>query len=261
MLRRCCAHYSHRFHRKSKPQPRTNGFTGFFRGVSVVATAVLATGYRLFKQGESQPSSTEGHDLRVCLRPQIGSEQQEAQNSGSGVVWDQDHVVTCCHVTQGRRFMVASKDDQEYLLAVVAESPQDDVALLKTVDGQTLSCTTPFSARPVYQSPVVDLAEKRYRLLGNGQIAPLSRVDFARISLATPHHVITIGRLASEPGFSGGAVLSDTGKAVGIYRFGGYFAGSFQWLGGYIRADHLKVVVDRMLNDDNNTTLPDGGDK
>jgi len=177
--------------------------------------------------------------------------QEIPRASGSGFVWDHEHIVTNYHVIKdAHRFMVTFSDHATCEARLVGAEPDCDLAVLKLVAphpsallplevggsaglhvGQrVLAIGNPFGLDQTLTSGIVSGLGREMRGVSGRKLRGLVQTD-----------------AAINPGNSGGPLLDARGRLIGVNTMIASPSGAFVGVGFAIPVDTVKRIVRQLL--------------
>lgn len=178
--------------------------------------------------------------------------QEIPRGSGSGFVWDEQHVVTNFHVIQNAdRAVVTLSDHVACEASVVGVEPDSDVAVLKINVGKKGKPLVPLTRGTATNLQV----GQRVLAIGNpfgldqtltsGIVSGLGR-ELKGVSGRIIRRLIQIDA-AINPGNSGGPLLDGRGRLIGVNTMIASPSGVFSGVGFAIPVDTVARVVQQLI--------------
>jgi S1-C subfamily serine protease len=182
----------------------------------------------------------------------LGRAQEVSEGSGSGFLWDDEHVVTNLHVVRdGTKFLVRMQDESVHNAEIVGYAADYDLAVLR-VD-------LPEEERhslPIGESATLKVGQKAFAIgypfgleqtLTTGVISGLGREIESQSGLQIQGVIQTDA--AINPGNSGGPLLDSSGRLIGINTAIATPSGANSGVGFAVPVDTVNRIVPRILKE------------
>lgn len=199
--------------------------------------------------------------LQQALNPVMMNVMEIPAQTGSGFIWDENHIVTNCHVvgvdaTEVQVTFVDNEGNREaYRAKVRGVDPDKDVAVLRLIETKDKHMK---SLKPLVKGSSSGLRVGQ-SAIAVGNPFGLDHTLTTGVISGLGRQIATMGRrpifnmiqtdAAINPGNSGGPLLDSLGRLIGmntaIYSTSGASAG----IGFAIPVDTLKAVVDIIVRD------------
>jgi serine protease Do len=163
---------------------------------------------------------------------------------GTGIVLNREgYIVTCNHVLAGCNSVRIGQGEEIYEAKVVGTDPYNDVALLKTEQGRFKPIELGDSSKLSTGQFVLALANPFNRQQPTATTGIITNPDASLRQwrgTAMENAIATDARL--NPGFSGGPLVDDQGKMIGMNV-------AYVWSRGIaMPINKIKTITDRLLN-------------
>ncbi|MGN0034390.1 MAG: S1C family serine protease [Coriobacteriales bacterium] len=184
---------------------------------------------------------------------QGASSSSETQSGlGSGVILTSDgYILTNNHVVEGASSVTAKIDDQEYAATVVGTDSSSDLAVIK-IDATGLTPIEVGSSSDLVVGQWVMAAGSPYGLeksVSTGIISALYRSTSMQSSTGLSIYANMIQTDAAvNPGNSGGALVDENGKLIGINTLIESNSGSNAGIAFAIPVDYAMKIADQLKN-------------
>jgi putative serine protease PepD len=223
-------------------------------------TTASVAGREVADQSSSAPTSVS--ELYKHVSPSVVEIQVQAQGdspfgspqggTGTGWMYDETHIVTNQHVTDGaNEVTIRFEDGREVQARVIGSDPSTDVALLELNEGADAPAAMERGSTESLEvgDPVVAIGSP-FGLEGSlttGVVSGLGRTIQAPDGFAIDNVVQTDAAL--NPGNSGGPLLDLSGRVVGMNAQIASQSGSNSGIGYAIPIETVQSVVEQLLAD------------
>mmetsp|Transcript_11062 Transcript_11062/g.24366 ORF Transcript_11062/g.24366 Transcript_11062/m.24366 type:complete len:458 (+) Transcript_11062:224-1597(+) len=178
--------------------------------------------------------------------------QETHAGTGSGFIWDQNHIVTNFHVIKdAERATVVLADGTSLEASIVGVSPENDLAVLKVIH-DTSAKFPPLErggSRHLKVGQRVFAIGNPFGLdqtLTNGIVSGLGR-EMRGVAGRTMYGLVQTDA-AINPGNSGGPLLDSRGRLIGVNTMIASPSGAFAGVGFAIPVDTVERVVSQLID-------------
>ncbi|CAK9084834.1 Protease Do-like 1 [Durusdinium trenchii] len=179
----------------------------------------------------------------------FGSLQDIKQGTGSGFLWDAEHIVTNYHVIKDAdKATIVFADHSSFEATLVGTEPDHDLAVLR--------CQTPAACQALEKgvSSKLQVGQKVFAIgnpfgldqtLTNGIVSGLGR-EMQGVNGTLMRNLVQTDA-AINPGNSGGPLLDSKGRLIGVNTMIASPSGAWAGVGFAIPVDTVKRIVQQLI--------------